>query len=55
MPSSANTLDVYTTKGSVVTARIAGIESTAKMTSVVSTTTRASSSGVASRRPLRLP
>ena len=37
--------------GSVVTASTAGMESTAKITSAVSTTTSATSSGVASRRP----
>ena len=51
MPSSANTFEVKTTNVSVVTARIAGIESTAKITSVVSIMIRASSSGVASTRP----
>jgi hypothetical protein len=45
MPSSANTLDVQTTKGSVVTASTAGMESTAKTRSAVSTTISASSSG----------
>ena len=37
--------------GSVVTAKTAGIESSANMMSVVSTATSTASSGVASRRP----
>lgn len=50
-PRMAKALDVKTRNGSVVTAKMAGMESTAKSTSVVSTTTRAASSGVASHRP----
>ena len=50
-PSSANALAVKTRNGSSVTAKIAGMESTAKTTSVTSTRTRTASSGVASRTP----
>ncbi len=53
MPRTANAVAVNTTKMSVVTARMAGIESTANSTSVVSMTIRASSSGVASSVPPR--
>ena len=45
--------EVKTMNGSRVIAKIAGIESTAKMRSVTSTATRARRSGVASRRPSR--
>jgi hypothetical protein len=38
-PRMAKTLEVYTMNGSKVIAKMAGIESTAKITSVVSTTT----------------
>ena len=47
----AKTLEVKTMNGSVVTAKMAGMESTAKMRSVVSTAISASSSGVAARPP----
>ena len=40
--------------GSWVTAKIAGIESTAKMMSVVATTTKTATSGVAMRLPSSL-
>ncbi len=43
----AKAFDVKTRNGSRVTARIAGIESTANTTSVNSTMTRATNSGVA--------
>jgi hypothetical protein len=47
----ANAFDVNTRNGSSVTAKMAGIESTANNTSVVSTATRTASSGVATVRP----
>ncbi len=47
----AKAFDVNTRNGSRVTARMAGIESTAKTTSVSSTMTSATNSGVAYRRP----
>jgi hypothetical protein len=47
----ANTLEVSTMNGSVVIAKIAGIESTAKITSVMPTSAITSSSGVAMRTP----
>ena len=47
----ANAFDVKTRNGSSVTPKIAGIESTAKMMSVVSTTTSTARSGVAIRTP----
>ncbi len=47
----ANAFEVNTMKGSRVTARIAGIESTANTTSVSSTITSPTNSGVACRRP----
>ena len=47
----ANTLLVNTRKGSAVMAKIAGIESTAKIRSVDSITTRASARGVSSSVP----
>ena len=50
-PRMANTFEVNTRKGSVVTAKMAGMESTANSRSLVSTTTRARSIGVAARRP----
>jgi hypothetical protein len=50
-PRIANAFDVNTKKVSEVTAKIAGIESTAKITSVVSTTTSTASNGVARRLP----
>ncbi len=46
-PKIANKFDVKTMKGSVVTAKIAGILSTAKITSLSSTIINTSSSGVA--------
>jgi len=46
--------DVNTMNGSRVTAKMAGIESTAKMTSVTSTRISAMSSGVATRRPFSI-
>ena len=48
---SAKAFAVKTRNGSCVTAKMAGIESTAKMMSVVSTSTRTASSGVASHFP----
>ena len=51
-PRIAKALDVNTRNGSWVTAKMAGIESTAKTMSVTSTRTRTASNGVASRRPL---
>ena len=44
-------LEVKTRNGSRVTPKIAGMESTAKTTSVVSTTSSTTSSGVALSRP----
>ena len=44
-------LDVSTMNGSRLTLKTAGMESTAKATSVVSMTIRAMNSGVARRRP----
>ncbi len=49
----ARALLANTRKGSCVTAKMAGIESTAKMMSVTSTITSTASSGVAMRMPLR--
>ncbi len=46
-PMMAKMLEVRTMKGSVVTAKMAGILSTAKMRSLTSTSTRMSSNGVA--------
>ena len=43
--------EVKTMKGSLVTAKMAGMESTAKTTSVTSTVISAMNSGVAKRRP----
>ena len=45
-PSTANTFEVSTMKGSVVMAKIAGIESTAKITSVTPIITSTTNSGV---------
>ena len=50
-PRIANTFDVYTIKELVVMAKMAGIESTAKTRSVVSTTMRTMNSSVAYRFP----
>src|SRR4051794_2069724 len=50
-PRIANAFDVNTRNGSFVTAKIAGIESTAKRMSLVSIRTRTARSGVAIRRP----
>ncbi len=50
-PSTAMMLAVNTMKPSVVTAKMAGIESTAKSTSVNSITTSTSRRGVAMRTP----
>lgn len=50
-PRMAKTFEVYTINGSSVIARMAGIESTAKIRSVVSTANRTTKSGVAHRRP----
>ena len=50
-PRMAKAFDANTRNGSCDTARIAGTESTAKITSVTSTTTSAASSGVAARLP----
>ena len=52
-PKMAKALAVNTKKGSWVTAKIAGIESTAKIRSVNSTSSNTNSSGVASQTPLR--
>ncbi len=49
----AKALAVKTRNGSSVTAKMAGIESTANTTSVTSTSTSTASSGVASRAPPR--
>ena len=49
----AKAFDAKTRNGSRDTARMAGIESTAKTTSVVSTRIRTAKSGVASRAPVR--
>ena len=46
-PRIAKTLDVSTMNGSVVIAKMAGIESTAKIRSVISTSTSTRNSGVA--------
>jgi len=51
IPSTANAFDVNTRNGSVVTAKIAGIESTAKATSTKATARSTTSIGVASSRP----
>jgi hypothetical protein len=51
-PRIANTLLVNTRNGSVVIAKIAGIESTAKIRSVNSTRSSARNSGVARSAPL---
>src|SRR3712207_7926829 len=48
-PSIANTFDVITIKGSDIMAKTAGIESRAKIRSVISTITRATNNGVAYR------
>ena len=50
-PRIAKMLDVKTMKGSLVTAKIAGIESTAKIRSLISTQTSARKSGVARSWP----
>ena len=50
-PRMAKALAVKTRNTSSVTAKIAGMESTAKMMSVTSTSTRTASSGVASTAP----
>jgi len=50
----AKTLLVKTRNGSAVIAKMAGIESTAKMRSVNSTITSARKSGVARRTPIKL-
>lgn len=50
----AKMLEVKTMKGSSVMAKIAGIESTAKMTSVISTRMSAIRSGVATFRPFSI-
>src|SRR5438132_9972416 len=47
----ANTFDVNTMNGSVVRPKIAGMESTAKITSVVSTINNTIARGVSARRP----
>lgn len=47
----AKTFEVYTIKASLVMARIAGIESTAKIKSVVSMSNRTINKGVAVRFP----
>ena len=47
----ANTFDVNTRNGSAVMAKMAGMESTANIRSVVSTKTRATASGVRNFRP----
>jgi len=49
-PKIAKMLEVNTMNGSVVTAKIAGIESSAKITSVNSTSKSAVNRGVASQR-----
>ena len=49
----AKALDAKTMNSSRLTARMAGIESTAKTTSVVSIRMRTANSGVARRTPLR--
>ena len=49
-PRIASALLAKTRNGSCVTAKIAGIESTAKMMSVTSTRTSTASSGVATAR-----
>ena len=54
-PRIAKMFEVKTMNGSRVTAKMAGIESTAKTTSVASTTTSTRSSGVASRWPFSRP
>ena len=51
MPSTANAFDVKTMNASVVTAKIAGRESTANATSTNATASSTTSIGVASRRP----
>jgi hypothetical protein len=50
-PRIAKTLEVNTMKTSVVTPKIAGMESTANITSATSTTISTISKGVAHRRP----
>ena len=52
MPRIANAFEANTRYGSFDTARIAGTESTAKITSVISTTNSAPSNGVAIFLPL---
>ena len=52
-PSRADASAVKTRNGSSVTAKMAGIESTANTTSVASTSTRTASSGVANKRRAR--
>ena len=51
-PRIAKAFEANTRYGSFDTARIAGTESTAKITSVISITTSAANSGVAARVPL---
>jgi hypothetical protein len=50
-PRMANAFEVKTRNGSSVTAKIAGIESTANTTSVLSMATRTASIGVATHLP----
>ena len=50
-PKTAKALALQTTKGLVVIAKIAGMESTAKTKSVVPTTTTTANSGVARSLP----
>ena len=50
-PRMANAFDVKTMNGSCVTAKIAGIESTANTTSAKSTSSSVTNSGVAARAP----
>eukprot|EP00964_Phaeocystis_antarctica_P057443 scaffold33997_cov65-Phaeocystis_antarctica.AAC.5 len=54
-PRMAKALDVKAMKGSFVTPKTAGIESTAKTTSEISTHTSATSSGVTTDVPLSSP
>ncbi|KAG0914151.1 hypothetical protein G6F31_021422 [Rhizopus arrhizus] len=52
-PSTANTLEVSTMNGSVVIAKIAGMLSTAKITSVTAIRISTANSGVNQRTPSR--
>src|SRR5690606_3946472 len=52
-PMMAKTFEEKTTKASLDTARTAGIESTAKIRSVISTVTKTTKSGVMKITPLR--